>query len=133
MELFKMFGEVALKGSEAVLARLKLIDQAAEELDRKIIDIQDYLKIDVDADTAMAQKQLEDVEDKVEDIPNRKTVNIHANTSGFMGAAMALGPAIVPVLASATAAAGGLTAAFAAAGAGVASFAAIAIPALNGV
>ena len=37
------------------------------------------------------------------------------------------------MLASATAAAGGLTAAFAAAGAGVASFAAIAIPALNGV
>jgi phage-related protein len=133
MELFKMFGEVALKGSKAVLARLKLIDQAAEELDRKIIDIRDYLKIEVDADTAAAQKQLEDVEDKVEDIPNRKTVNIHANTSGFMGTIMALGPAIVPVLASATVSVGGLTAAFAAAGAGAAAFGAVAIPALNGV
>lgn len=118
MQLFKMFGEVALKGGKAVTNQLKVIDLAAARTARGLEAIPDKVETEVDVDTDKAENRI-------------------GSLMGRLGAMqrgiMALGPAVVPVMASLTSSVGGFGAGFVAAGAGVASFAAIAIPALSGV
>jgi phage-related protein len=133
-QIFQLFGEIALKGDQAIIKKLKTVDQAAKSLDESIRDIENKIRIEVDAATKVAQEQIDHLKNEIEQLTRRThTVKVKADTNPAMGAIMALGPAIVPVIASATVAVGGLTAAFAAAGVGAAAFAAIAIPALSGV
>ncbi|SFJ83326.1 phage tail protein [Thermoflavimicrobium dichotomicum] len=118
MELFRMFGEVALKGGKAVTSNLKVIDLEAARAARSLEAIPDKVETEVDVDTDKAESKISRL----------------MNSFGTMQAGMmALGPAVIPVMASLAGLAGGLGASFAAAGAGVASFAAIAVPALKGV
>lgn len=120
MKLFKLFGEVALKGGKAVTSQLKVIDFAAARTTRRLEAIPNKVKteVEVKVDT-----------DKAE----RRIGGLMSELGALQGGMMALGPAVVPAMASVAVAAGGIGSAFAAAGAGVAAFAAIAIPALGGI
>lgn len=118
MQLFKMFGEVAIKGGKAVTKQLKVIDLAAERTKRGLDAIPNEVDVEVDVDTDKSESKLSNF----------------LKSIGLMRASMmALGPSIAPVMASLTAGIGGLATSFAVAGAGVATFASIAIPALSGI
>lgn len=118
MQLFRMFGEVALKGGEAVISGLQVIDKQAKKTELQLRKIPNKVETEIDVDTDRAEGNIARLIGKVETL---------------QAVLMAMGPAVVPMMASLGALAGGLGASFLAAGAGVASFAAIAIPALNGI
>ncbi|MDQ0417926.1 phage-related protein [Croceifilum oryzae] len=140
MQLFKMFGEVMLKGSQAVTKNLKIIGRSAQEVNQKIENIRDYLKIKVDADTESAEKDIEEVEDKIKDLPNEKNIRIDVDTheamsnmNGLMKSLLALSPAVLPVLSTVATGALAIGSAFAAAGIGAVGFGAVAAGVLGDV
>jgi len=118
VNIFKLFGEVALKGAKAVISGLKSIEKSAEE----------------------AAEEVDQLEDELDDLPRRKDVEVNvdtdramSNVSGLVKALLAISPAVVPALAAVSAGAMGLVSAFGAAGVAAAGFGAVTVGVLKDV